>query len=76
MFEFGKCTEDLLPFNSNILHQHILQANLESYISRHATIPILATPSPVGYGWKLEEGQLEVVHNKQMLLLQIWLEMH
>ena len=69
MFKFGKCIEESLPLNSNILHQHILQANLyilylhaESYICKHAAIPILATPPLVGYGWKLEEGLLKIVH--------------
>ena len=49
-----------LPPNFDSLHQHILQANFESYIRKHATTPILASPSPVGYGWKLEDDQKAV----------------
>ncbi|XP_028415026.1 uncharacterized protein LOC114538109 [Dendronephthya gigantea] len=65
MFKFGKCTEESLPPNSDSLHQHILRANFESYVRKHATIPILASPSPVGYGWKLEEGELQIVWGTQ-----------
>jgi uncharacterized protein YbdZ (MbtH family) len=65
MFKLGKCTEESLPPNFGSLHQHILRVNFESYICKHATTPILASPSPVGYGWKLEEDQLEIVWGTQ-----------
>ena len=65
MFKLGKCTADSLPPNFDSLHQHILRANFESYIRKHATIPILASPSPVGYVWKLEDNQLQIVWGTQ-----------
>ena len=65
MFKLGKCTADSLPPNFDSLHQHILRANFESYIHKHATTPILASPSPVGYGWKLEDNQLQIVWGTQ-----------
>ena len=65
MFKLGKCTADSLPANFDSLHQHILQANFGSYIHKHATTPILASPSPVGYGWKLEDNQLQIVWGTQ-----------
>ena len=37
MFKLGKCTADSLPPNFDSLHQDILPANFESYISKHAT---------------------------------------
>lgn len=40
--------------------QHILRVNFESYIRKHSTIPIVAAPSPVGYGWKLESDELAI----------------
>ena len=65
MFKLGKCTEESLPPNFDSLHQHILRVNFESYLRKHATTPIMASPSPVGYGWKLEEGHLEIVWGTQ-----------
>ena len=47
------------------LHQHILRVNFESYLRKHATTPIMASSSPVGYGWKLEEDRLEIVWGTQ-----------
>ena len=65
MFKLGKCTADSLKRNFDSLHQHILRANFESYICKHATTLILASPSPVGYGWKLEDNQLQIVWGTQ-----------
>ena len=65
MCKLGKCTADSLPPNFDSLHQHILRANFESYICKHATTPIFASPSPVGYGWKLEDNQLQIVWGTQ-----------
>ena len=72
MFKLGKCTADSLPPNFDSFHQHILRANFESYICKHATTPILASPSPVGYGWKLEDncklyGEHKNLHQKASL---------
>ncbi len=39
--------------------------NFESFIRKHATSPVLASPSPVGYGWKLEGDLLEIVWGTQ-----------
>ena len=64
-FKLGKCTADSLPPNFDSLHQHILRANFESYIRKHATTSILASPLPVGYGWKLEDNQLQIVWGTQ-----------
>lgn len=60
MFKLGKVTEESLPPNSDSLQQHILRVNFESYIRKHSTIPIVAAPSPVGYGWKLESDELAI----------------
>ena len=49
MFKLGKCTADSLAPNFDSLHQNILQAS----------------PSPVGYGWKLEDNQLQIVWGTQ-----------
>ena len=65
MFKLGKCTADSLPSNIDSLHQDILLANFESYICKHATTPILASPSPAGYGWRLEDNQLQIVWGTQ-----------
>ena len=65
MFKLGKCNADSLPPNFDSLHQHILRANFESYIRKHAAIPILAAPSLVGYVWKLEDNQLQIVWGTQ-----------
>ena len=65
MFKLGKCTADSLPPNFDSLHQHILRANFESNIRKHAPTPILASFSPVGYGWKLEDNQLQIVWGTQ-----------
>ena len=34
-------------------------------IRKHATTPILASPSPVGHGWKLEDNKLQIVWGTQ-----------
>ena len=65
MFKLGKCTADSLPPNFDSRHQHILRANFESFIRKHAATPILASSSPVGYGWKLEDNQLQIVWGTQ-----------
>ena len=64
MFKLGKCTADSLPPIFDSLHQHILPANFESYIRKHATTPILASPSPwdmVG-NWKIINCKLYGEH--------------
>ena len=48
----------LLPPTSDSLKQHIARANFQSYVWRRALVARQDLPSPVGYGWKLEDNEL------------------
>ncbi|KXJ07034.1 hypothetical protein AC249_AIPGENE18228, partial [Exaiptasia diaphana] len=48
----------MLPPTSDSLKQHISRANFQAYVWRRALVAMQDLPSPVGYGWKLEDDEL------------------
>ena len=48
----------LLPPCKTSLQLHILRANYQAYIWKHAHVPDIELPSPTNQGWKLTDGGL------------------
>lgn len=61
LFKSGKCSDDTLPPNGDSLLQHIQRANLQATAWNRCLSPQQQLPPAVGNGWKMEEGQLEIV---------------
>lgn len=49
----------LLPPCKTSLENHIRRVNYQCYIWNHAHVAHPSTPTPVGHGWKLENGELK-----------------
>ena len=60
LFCSAGATEQSLPPSTDALTQHLRRVCYQTKIWRSAALPCIAPPSPVNYGWMLEEGQLKV----------------
>ena len=61
LFKLGKCSDDLLPPTYDSLVKHTERVNYQSAIWSRCLLPNPIIPSPIGIGWKLSNGELEVV---------------
>ena len=61
LFELVKCLDDLLPPTYDSLVKHTERVNYQSAIWSRCQLPNPIIPSPIGNGWKLSNGELEVV---------------
>ena len=61
LFKLGKCLDDLLPPTYDTLVKHTERVNYQSSIWSRCLLPNPIIPSPIGNGWKLSNGELEVV---------------
>lgn len=53
----NKKSEDLPPTSESLCH-HLKRANYQVHIWKKALTSVQNLPSPEGYGWKIEDGQL------------------
>ena len=61
LFKSGKYSDDALPPNRYSLQQHIKRANLQALAWNRCLSAQLQLPPAAGNGWKLTDGQLELV---------------
>ena len=61
LFKLGKCSDDLLPPTYDSLVKHIERVSYQSAIWSRCLLPNPIIPSPIGNGWRLSNGELEVV---------------
>ena len=61
LFKSGKYSDDALPPNGDSLQQHIKRANLQALAWNRCLSAQLQLPPAAGNGWKLTDGQLEIV---------------
>ena len=61
LFKSGKYSDDSLPPDSDSLRQHIKRANFQALAWNRCLLARLQLPSAAGNGWKLKDGQLEIV---------------
>ena len=61
LLKAGKCSDESLPPNCDSLLKHIERANLQAATWKRCLSPQLQLFPPVGNGWKLSDGQLEVL---------------
>ncbi len=61
LFKSGKCSDDALPPDSDSLRQHIERANFQALAWNRCLLARLQLPPAAGNGWKLTDGQLEIV---------------
>ena len=54
--------EKLLPPTDDSFHQHMEWVNYTGYLWKHALDVEFNVPSPVGYGWELEDGMLNLIY--------------
>ena len=54
-------TEDVLPPTKDCLLQHIKRSNYQAGVYRRCLKQKNGAPSPVGHGWKLVDGALQIV---------------
>ena len=60
MFRLGTHSEQLLPPTEDSLKKHLMRANYQAAVWRRSLEPIQDLPGPVGNGWLLTDGVLEV----------------
>eukprot|EP00794_Sanderia_malayensis_P002575 gene2575-2974_t len=60
LFRQGKFGDEKLPPNSDCLRKHIQRCNYQAYIWKQCFLAIIDMPSPVGNGWKEEDGLLVI----------------
>ena len=58
IFCTGTVNDKSFPPNQDCLKQHVLRANYQAAIHRRCLQANISAPSPVGRGWKVEDGQL------------------
>ena len=61
LFKSGKYSDDALSLNRASLQQHIKRANLQALARNRCLSAQLQLPPTAGNGWKLMNGQLELV---------------
>lgn len=61
LFKLGKCSDEMLPPTCDSLLLHIRRANYQAAIWRRCLESQLVMPIPHGNGWKLVNGELEIV---------------
>lgn len=61
LFKSGKCSDDALPPNCDSLLKHIERANLQAAAWNRCLSPQLQLPPAPGNGWRLSDGQLEII---------------
>ena len=49
-----------IPPTTDALHQHCKRANYQAAIMRSCLKQNISAPSPAGYGWQIEDGNLHV----------------
>ncbi|XP_077972179.1 uncharacterized protein LOC120332986 [Styela clava] len=60
LFKTGKHMDHTLPPNSDSLKEHVLRANYQAAIHHLCLEPKPIIPSPIGHGWVLDDGVLQV----------------
>ena len=58
MFMMDCKSETMMPPNKDSLYQHILRANYQAAIHRRSLEQLPEIPTPTGYGWTLQDGNL------------------
>ena len=61
LFKSGKCSDDLLPPNCDSLLKHIERVNQQALAWNKCLSCQLQLTPPAGNGWRLSNGQLEIV---------------
>ena len=61
LFKAEKCSDETLPPNCDSLQQHIKRVNLQAAAWNRCLSPQLQLSPPVSNGWKLTDGQLEIL---------------
>lgn len=61
LFKAGKCSDETLPPNCDSLLKHIERANLQAAAWSRCLYTQSQLFPPVGNGWRLSNGQLEIV---------------
>lgn len=61
LFKWGKCSDNMLPPTCDSLLQHIRRANYQTAIWRQSLDTEMSIPSPHQHGWRVVNGELEIV---------------
>ena len=61
LFKSGKSSDDALPPNRDSLVKHIERVNQQAFARNNCLSSMLQLPPPAGNGWRLSDGQLEIV---------------
>lgn len=61
LFKSGKCSDDALPPNRDSLLKHIERVNQQALAWNKCLSCQLQLPPPAGNGWRLSDGQLEIL---------------
>lgn len=60
LFKGGKCSDDILPPTCDSLLKHIERANYQTAVWSRCLTAQMAVPSPIGNGWHLLDGEIEI----------------
>ena len=60
LFKARKCSDDVLPPTCDGLLKHIERANYQTAVWSRCLTAHMNVPSPIGNGWKLADGEIEI----------------
>ncbi|XP_028410493.1 uncharacterized protein LOC114533190 [Dendronephthya gigantea] len=61
LFKAGKCSDEVLPPTCDSLLKHIERVNYQTGVWSRCLTAQLVIPSPIGNGWQLSNGEIEIV---------------
>jgi hypothetical protein len=60
LFKAGKCSDEVLPPTRDTLLKHIERANYQTGVWSRCLTAQMVIPSPIGNGWQLSDGEIEI----------------
>lgn len=60
LFKAGKCSDEVLPPTRDSLLKHVERANYQTGVWSRCLTAQMVIPSPIGNGWQLSDGEIEI----------------